>query len=211
MAVISWIGEAYGWGCRAVLSKQGLRWAVANLGDNINKAPWAIVAIITTTVSLVCESNIIKDFKDRSSLRVRRAYMIVAVMVIILAVMTSIFYFMPGNTLLSAFGTFNNSPLQRGLIPLAAILVDIFAIVFGYASGRFTSITDAYKAFVALPAKIIQFIIIMILAPQLIAECQYAFDDFFNDYTTAIWTLRILLYYMPLMMLILYHLRKKDI
>lgn len=209
VAVISWIGAAYGWGCRSVLSQQGIRWAVANIVDNIMRAPWAMVAIITTTVGIVCESRIIQEVNDRKSLRVKRAYMIVAVMIIILIAIVAVLYLLPGNTLLSAFGTFNHSPLQRGLIPLIAIVIDIIAVVFGYASGQFTSLEDVYKAFVSLPINIAQVIIIMLIAPQLIAECQYVFHDFFLQHPNANFILRITLYYIPLLILIIDHLRNK--
>ena len=182
VAVVSWIGNVYGWNCRNILSGEGMRWAVDMIMENFSWAPWNYVVLGTATLSMVNESGIISGFSKQKYLRQRRAYALVGVVLGLMAMIVILLSLLPGNTLLSAFGTFSHSALQRGLFPLISIALFVLSLIYAFAIGRFNSIDDVVKATVNLPVRIAGYFITMFVASQLISVLLYAF---FIDYTPA--------------------------
>ena len=90
-AVISWIGNVYGWQCRNVLSGEGVRWLVAMIMDNFNRSPWDYVVLSTATVSVIAESGIITGFNKQKYLRQKRAYMLVLLILFLIALFVMVF------------------------------------------------------------------------------------------------------------------------
>ena len=186
-AVISWIGNVYGWQCRNVLSGEGVRWLVAMIMDNFNRSPWDYVVLSTATVSVISESGIITGFNKQKYLRQKRAYMLVLLILFLIAICVMIFTLLPGNVLMSAFGTFQNSAMQKGLFPMLAIAFYVIAVVYGY---------------VALPAKIAQYFITMFVASQFLSLLLFAFCLDYTpgmDYPLPVLCLAVGLYVVPLL------------
>lgn len=180
LAVISWIASVYGADCRNILSSEGIRWAVSAIMDNLRKSPWNYVLIATATLSMVVESGIISGFSKQKYLRQRRAYMLVTLALVGFAILVVLVCLFQKNTLLSAFGTFRNSALQRGLFPLVAFVVYLLALIYAYAIGRFNGVADVIKATVSLLARIADYFITLFFASQLVAVMLYAFYTSFT-------------------------------
>ena len=201
-AVISWIGNVYGWQCRNVLSGEGVRWLVAMIMDNFNRSPWDYVVLSTATVSVISESGIITGFNKQKYLRQKRAYMLVLLILFLIAICVMIFTLLPGNVLMSAFGTLQNSAMQKGLFPMLAIAFYVIAVVYGYATGRFYNVDDIFRATVALPAKIAQYFITMFVASQFLSLLLFAFCLDYTpgmDYPLPVLCLAVGLYVVPLL------------
>ncbi len=182
VAVVSWIANVYGVDCRNVLSSEGMRWAVAMIMDNFKQAPWHYIIITLATISMIVESGIISGFSKQKYLRQRRAYMLVAMTLAAFVTIAIILSILPGNILLSAFGTFSNSALQKGLFPIIAVILYILSLIYAYAIGRFNSVSDVIRATVNLPVKVADYFITLFVASQFIAVILYTF---FLDYTPA--------------------------
>ncbi len=182
MAVVSWIANVYGAECRNILSSEGMRWMVAMFMENFRLAPWHYIIIALATASMIVESGVISGFSKQKYLRQRRAYMLVAMALALFVAIAIVLSLLPGNVLLSAFGTFNNSALQRGLFPIIAIILYVLSLIYAFAIGRFNSVSDVIQATVSLPVKIADYFITLFVASQFIAVILYAF---FLDFTPS--------------------------
>ena len=183
VAVISWIANVYGANCRNILSSEGMRWTVEMIMDNFNRSPWTYIVVALASLSMIVESGIITGFSKQKYLRQRRAYMLVAVVLALIAALTLILYLLPGNSLLSAFGTFSNSALQRGLFPIIAVLLYLLSLIYAFAIGRFNDMEDVVKATVNITVRIPGYFITLFVASQLIAVILYSF---FIDYNLSL-------------------------
>ena len=129
--------------------------------------------------------------------------MLVAVVLAVIAALALILYLLPGNTLLSAFGTFSNSALQRGLFPIIAVLLYLLSLIYAFAIGRFNDMEDVVKATVNITVRIPGYFITLFVASQLIAVILYSF---FIDYNlslpmpTPVKLLAAVLYGIPLIL-----------
>ena len=203
VAVISWIANVYGANCRNILSSEGMRWTVEMIMDNFNRSPWTYIVVGLASLSMIVESGIISGFSKQKYLRQRRAYMLVAVVMAVIAALALILYLLPGNSLLSAFGTFNNSALQRGFFPIIAVLLYMLSLIYAFAIGRFNDIEDVIKATVNITVRIPGYFITLFVASQLIAVILYSF---FIDYNlslpmpTSVKILAVILYGIPLIL-----------
>ena len=185
-----------------MLSGEGLRWLVSMIMDNFNRAPWGYVVLSTATVSVIAESGIITGFNKQKYLRQKRAYMLVLLILFLIAICVMVFTLLPGNVLMSAFGTFQNSAMQKGLFPMLAIAFYVIAVVYGYATGRFYNVDDIFRATVALPAKIAQYFITMFVASQFLSLLLFAFCLDYTpgmDYPLPVLCLAVGLYVVPLL------------
>lgn len=108
--------------------------------------------------------------------------MLVAMALALFVAIAIVLSLLPGNVLLSAFGTFNNSALQRGLFPIIAIILYVLSLIYAFAIGRFNSVSDVIQATVSLPVKIADYFITLFVASQFIAVILYAF---FLDFTPS--------------------------
>ncbi len=203
IAILSWLGSIwnlFGEGCRNLIDGDGLRWFVANFMKNIKQAPWEYIFLITLTISVVKEAEILEFYKKTMSLKRKRAYMIVIALTVIVLALVIIVNLLPGNILLTAFGRYGNSPLQNGLIPLLALFLVFVSLVFGYTSGRFYGFEDMSKALSALMAKITDYLVTLIVAAQLAAVVEFAFGDlplWQNNAALINALLHCLLFYLP--------------
>ena len=203
VAVISWIANVYGANCRNILSSEGMRWTVEMIMDNFNRSPWTYIIVALASLSMIVESGIITGFSKQKYLRQRRAYMLVAGVLAVIAALALILYLLPGNTLLSAFGTFGNSALQRGLFPIIAVLLYLLSLIYAFAIGRFNDMEDVVKATVNITVRIPGYFITLFVASQLIAVILYSF---FIDYNlslpmpTPVKLLAAVLYGIPLIL-----------
>lgn len=195
-----------------MISGDGLRWFVANFMDNIRFSPWDYILMLSLTVSVVKESEIFSFRNKIISLKQKRAYYIVGILLAIIASLVIVCTILPGNVLLSAFGTFNNSPLQHGLFPIISIFIIVISLVFGFSTGRFASLEEMVRALVALLVNIASYFVSFLVASQLCAIIKFAFlnNDFTegNGYFLYYFLLSIVLFYIPWLLHVIFAFRK---
>ncbi|MCH5177620.1 MAG: AbgT family transporter, partial [Prevotellaceae bacterium] len=135
LTILSWIGNVYGMDVQNLLSADGIRWAVGNILPNFNAAPIVATLISMMTLSIVIESDLLPVIascfthrrRSRRTLKQRRAFQYAAI-VFVAGILLILALTLPvGSVLLSAFGTFEGSPLQDGLYPLLLLLLFLSA------------------------------------------------------------------------------------
>lgn len=198
----------YGWGCKNLTSGDGLRWFVSNFMNNIRQSPWDYILMLSVTVSIFKESEIVNFRNKKIYLKQKRAYFLVGILLTVISALIIIFNILPGNVLLNAFGTFENSPLQNGLFPIISIVIIIISLVYGYASGRFSGLDEMIRALVALLANISAFFVTFIIASQLFAIIKYSFLNLDMANGVYIILLYAILYYLPWLLHVVYAYRK---
>ncbi len=200
LSVLSWIGNVYGWDCRNVLSADGLRWAIARFMIHLNAAPWGYFIMLTAAISVVKESAILEGLTGPKNLKQKRAYMLVAIIMIVLISLVVLMILLPGNLFLSAFGTFRNSALERGVFAILTIVVYAISVIYGYATGRFFNLRDIYMATVSLPQRMATYFITLFLTSQLVAFITYIFFTNYHpglDRPVSISSISFCLYWIP--------------
>lgn len=202
----------YGWGCKNLMSGDGLRWFVSDFMDNIRHSPWDYILMLSISISILKESEIFNFRNKKIYLKQKKAYFLVGLLIAIIAALIIICYFLPGNVLLNAFGSFKNSPLQHGLFPIIAIIIIILSLVYGYASGRFTGLDEIIRALVVLLMNISAYFVTFIIASQLYAIVLYSFfnTDMTGGSNSSVYCLLIAgcLFYIPWLLHVIYAYRK---
>lgn len=213
VTVISWLGSVYGWQMNNLISENGLRWFIANFMLNIKQAPWEYIILSSCTISIVKESDILNFKRKQIFLKQKRAYMFTVMTAVAIVIFIMAFMFMSGNMVLSAFGTFNNSPLQNGLVPIVLFFVILLSITFGYASGRFANFEEMVKAGVNLIANIAGYFVTFIIAAQLFAILNYVLFDahVWNDKMMMIYyVVAFIIFWLPWIVHVFYAYKKKS-
>ena len=213
ITVISWLGSVYGWQMNNLISENGLRWFIAYFMLNIKQAPWEYIILFSCTISIVKESDILNLKRKQIFLKQKRAYMFTVMMAGAIIIFMTVFMLMSGNMVLSAFGTFNNSPLQNGLVPIFLFFIILLSITFGYASGRFANFEEMIKASVNLIANIAGYFVTFIIAAQLFAIINYVLFDaqpWTDRMTTIYYTVAFIVFWIPWILHVFYAYKKKP-
>lgn len=140
--------------------------------------------------------------RGRISLKQKRALQITS---ITLAVHVSLFVLLlllPNASLLSAFGEFSHSPLQKGWFGLMMMIVILIGNVYGYTSGAFVNLHDFIKAHVLIFKTVAPYFIILFVASQFVCCLDFSnmlscFGNEANE-AVALDVVRGIVYYVPL-------------
>ena len=87
--------------------------------------------------------------------------------------MFSLLLLLPDPVLLSAFGTFQNSAFSKGLVGLLACLAIFIGNVYGYTSGRFTTMRDFMQAHASIFGTISNYFVMLFLSSQFVNCLEY--------------------------------------
>ena len=113
-AIISWIGNIYGWGLNNLFSQAGIRWTVANFIPNISQAPFAEIMLGLVAIGVATESGIFSAFGKNASLKQQRALSLAMLVLVLLVIIQASMVLIPNAILLSPFGTIADSPFSQG-------------------------------------------------------------------------------------------------
>lgn len=150
LALLSWIGNAWGWHINNLVSADGIRWIVSNITDNIEDGPIGLILLLMMAYSALIESGLLRMLRGRWTLKQRRALTLTTVVAILLLTLLLCLTFLGSGILLSPFGGLASSPLLDGILALFLVAVIILSDTFGYASGRFEGLADMIYADVYL-------------------------------------------------------------
>ena len=206
VAIWSWVSSLYiDESVRSLLNSDGIRWSVANIITNLNAVPFATVCSLLICAGVLCESGLVstiitllveRNWHNGSvSLKQRRALTLVAFFVEFCAVCVVLQYIFRGSLLLSAFGTYHDSPLSRGWQGLLIVFLIIIGNVFGYASGRLVSVVDFINAHTFFLRKCAGYFIVAFVSAELLACIKYT--GLLGD--DAVTVLSYILFYFPLL------------
>ncbi len=193
-AIVSWIGNIYGWGVNNLFSQAGIRWTVANFIPNIAQAPFAEVMMGLITIGVATESGFFSAFSKNASLKQQRALSLAMLVLIMLIIIVACMVVLPNALLLSPFGTITDSPFSQGLYGIVCVIAIIVSNVYGLSSGRFFSLNDTIKAHVSLLLQCLPCFLSMILTAVLMESIAYSqlMDVFSLAFTIISWFLYLL-------------------
>lgn len=194
-AIVSWIGNIYGWGLNNLFSQAGIRWTVANFIPNIAQAPFAEVMLGLITIGVATESGVFSAFGKNASLKQQRALSLAMLVLIMMIIIFACMVILPNAILLSPFGTIADSPFSQGLYGIVCVTAIIVSNVYGLSSGRFFSLNDTIKAHVSLLQQCLPCFISMILTAVLMGAIVYS--QMMDVYSLAFVLISWFLYLLP--------------
>jgi len=193
-AIISWIGNIYGWGLNNLFSQAGIRWTVANFIPNISQAPFAEIMLGLIAIGVATESGIFSAFGKNASLKQQRALSLAMLVLVLLVIIQASMVLIPNAILLSPFGTIADSPFSQGFYGILCVTAIIVSNVYGLSSGRFFSLNDTIKAHVSLMTKCLPCFLSTILTAVLMGAVAYShlMDVFSLTFALFSWVLYLL-------------------
>ena len=201
---ISWVLSIYVDGVQGLLTTRGIRWMCVNIVPNFSSVHIAKLLIGLMAFSVLRASGILGAFRSHISLKQRRALQITGLSVVVFLILFSLLLLLPDPILLSAFGTFHNSAFSKGFFGLLACLAIFVGNVYGYTSGRFTTMRDFMQAHASLFAAIPNYFVILFLASQFVNCLDYTgILPLLGDNGTVLYILKGLLYNGSLLLYIL--------
>lgn len=148
LAVASWLvtaadPELY---MRSMLGGEGLRWIFGRFTENMESPLLVWIILGSIAYGAVAESGIVaairkgkaNDYRTRVALRMAAGELVAAFCLV--AMLTVL----PHGILLSAVGQLFPSSFSVGLFPTMAFLACVLSFTFGFMTGRFRSVTDAF-------------------------------------------------------------------
>lgn len=145
----SWVVGAYNEDVKSLLDSEGVRWGVTHILSNYRRMPLSSIILMLVTSSIVHESgwlDWIYPKKHPLTLKQLRAYTYTNLLIGILFVCFLSILLMPSSPLLNAFGEFENSPISQGWFPILLIVLIIVSNMYGYLTGRLTTVQDFTSA-----------------------------------------------------------------
>lgn len=201
---ISWVLSVYVDGVQGLLTTRGIRWMCVNIVPNFASVHIAKLMLGLMAISVLRESGILRAFRSHISLKQRRALQITGVSVVVVLILFSLLLLLPDPVLLSAFGTLHNSAFSKGLFGLLACLAIIIGNVYGYTSGRFTTMRDFIQAHASLFAAIPNYFVMLFIASQFLNCLDYTgIFPLLGDDGTVLYVLKGFLYNGTLLLYIL--------
>lgn len=153
VALLSWVGSIYGWsGVQNLISAEGLRWKLRNVGDGLLAAPFfGDLLLLSFGVGLCLHSGFWEAVKgglyrgrklSRKELRSLWLSLTVGI-VYILAVLFLVLD--PWGMVRSITGGLKGSPLSEGISYLLSLGLGIVAVIYGYTVDLYRTDRDIIK------------------------------------------------------------------
>lgn len=201
LLLVSWLLSIYVDGVEGLLTARGIRWLCSSIVENFASVPLAEILLGMMTVSVLKESGVGLVLKGHTSLKQRRALQVTGVALLVVLCIFSLLLFLPQAVLLSAFGTVSHSAFSKGFFGLLTCVLIFLGNVYGYTSGRFTSLHDFFHAHVSLFASMAGYFVILFFASQLVGCLHYTgILSFLGDNDTLSTLLADVLYAFPLLL-----------
>jgi p-aminobenzoyl-glutamate transporter AbgT len=200
----SWVLSIYVEGVQGLLTPRGIRWLCANIIPNFATVHLAKILLGLMAMSVLRESGFLKALRSPSSLKQRRALQITSISSLVILGLFSLLLLLPNAILLSAFGTIHHSAFSKGVDGLLALFIIFIGNVYGFTSGRFTTMHDFVRAHVSIFSALANYFFMLFLASQLVACIDFTgILPLLGDDGTAFFLLKGLLYNGPLLLYIL--------
>lgn len=193
---------------RSVLGLSGIRWAVRSASHSLSQAPIGNALMLFIALGAGRGSGLFSAFSALKSLppKERNAlYISMAVLTVYLCViLIGLFY--GSHLLLGITGRLYGSPLYEGVVFLFMLAVCMPSVVYGFATGRFRNMADCINAFTTVMPTIVQFLVTMLIASQLIQILDYSHIAILLGLTeNGMEILSFLLYWLPLPIIVIWN------
>ena len=201
---VSWVLSIYVDGVQGLLTPRGIRWMCINIVPNFAEVHIAKMLLGLMAMSVLRESGILRVFRSHLSLKQQRALQITGISVLVLLSFFSLLLILPDAVLLSAFGSIQHSAFSKGFYGLLACLAFFIGNVYGYTSGRFTTMRDFVQANVSIFSAMPNYFVMLFFASQFLGCLNFTgILPLLGDDGTAFFILKGLLYNGSLLLYIL--------
>lgn len=164
VVIASWTMTVYGHEVtQSLLSGEGVRWWVRSLLANYVSAPLGESLLVLLTAGAL---------RRCGPWRWSRALMMSAVVFGLLTAL--VVWGVMGGNLLSATASWNNSPLQKGWLPLLALVVCTSCVCYGLANGTFQCSGQVAEALASEVKRCAPFFLTLFVAAQLVAVTRWS-------------------------------------
>lgn len=149
IVIVSWIANAL-WpefGMTSLLSHKGIRWMVGEMPDML--ASEVMLWLLTAGMAWGVLHEVFRRRNGDDLLggyAERIAFHVTIAVTIILTCLILFLIFGPDTILLSATGTYRDSSLSKGAVPMAFLMTAVIMSTYGLFSGRIASLQALYYA-----------------------------------------------------------------
>lgn len=189
VALLSWVGSIYGWlGVQSLLSAEGLRWQLRNVGDGFFSAPFfSDILLLAFGVGLCIHSGfweVVRRviFHGRKLSRKEKRSLLLSLTVgavYILAVLCLALG--PWGIVRSITGGLKNSPLSEGISYLLSLGLGVMAVIYGYGIDLYRTDRDIIKGMSYSFVRFSGYCVTLFFVIQLFTSLHYTgLDRFFG-------------------------------
>ena len=172
VVLLSWLLSAMMTdGVRSLLSGEGIRWYFSHFVDFLASPLLVWLLLLSMTVGSLVKSGIRSPQGYRDRLALRFAFILVAVYVLLVLVLT----LLPHGVLLSATGRLFPSPFSRALVPIVAFGILLLSVTYGLVSGRVRSAADVVASLFYGIAATAPLFLLYVLILQFYHSLRYVF------------------------------------
>lgn len=179
LVLVSWLLSATQTGnVHSLLSSEGVRWLMGQFAAML-ATPWlSWLLLLSMAGGCLGQSGLFTciispftslTYRQRIALRMTIVFLVLYIFVIIL--LTAI----PHAVLLSATGRLFPSPFSRALVPILAFGLLLLSAIYGWASGRFTSIANVFDSLSSGIAGAAPLFILYVLIVQFVQSLHFVF------------------------------------
>jgi aminobenzoyl-glutamate transport protein len=173
LVLTSWLLSAtMAEGVRSLISSEGVRWFFGSFSTLLSTEWLVWLLLLAMTGGCLWQSGLLHPQDGyRQGVALRAAVVLLVIYVIAVLALTAV----PHAVLLSATGQLMPSPFSRALVPIVSFGALLVSAVFGYASGRFSSVSDVVDALSFGIGKSAPLFLLYILAVQLYESLRFVF------------------------------------
>lgn len=153
VALLSWVGSIYGWsGVQNLISAEGLRWKLRNVGDGLLAAPlFGDLLLLSFGAGLCLHSGFWEAVKGglyrrrKLSRKEKRSLWLSLTAGIVYVLAVLFLTWGPWGVVRSITGELKGSPLAEGLSYLLSLGLGIVAVIYGYTVDLYRTDRDIIK------------------------------------------------------------------
>ncbi|MBQ7472243.1 MAG: AbgT family transporter [Prevotella sp.] len=157
----------------SLLSSEGIRWFFGRFTDNMQTPVlvWLLLASLAVAVARSCGFTL-----RTQTYRQRFALQLVVLLVLVIVIVMGLLTLVPRAILLSSSGELFPSSASACLIPVLCGSVFAASVLYGLASGRFSSFRDVTKSLQTEATHVLPLVLLYVLSAQLIASLLFVFN-----------------------------------
>lgn len=181
LALFSWMGSIYGTGeVQSLLSAEGVRWLLGHAVENYVQDPaFGGVFVLMMGWGVMARSGIFdalyRYFRQGKQLsrKERRALVSFAITFLFYVLLVSVVMILPWNLLLSATGSWLNSPFSKGFVYLLSLGLGLGGMAYGYVADVFRGAGDIVEAMSHTIARNALFFVVLFFVVQFFTSLEY--------------------------------------
>lgn len=189
VALLSWVGSIYGWsGVQNLISAEGLRWKLRNVGDGLLAAPlFGDLLLLSFGVGLCLHSGFWEAVKGgvygrrKLSRKEKRSLWLSLTVGVVYVLAILSLALGPGGMVRSITGELKGSPLADGISYLLSLGLGIVAVIYGYTVDLYRTDKDIIRGMSYSSVRFSSYCVTLFFVVQFFTSLHYTgLDRFFG-------------------------------